>query len=218
MINNNVMRRILLIAFLSGVYVYFFIIPLHRWIVLSQLSPFELYNINDASKYYSFLSASFSSAIGIAGLLVGYSYYRQQRQHNERLRQSEYAYKRIDDIFTLLREYDDQVQRLLRKTFEDDAGLREIQDAIARKFDLLSIAINEIGPLIGMNDKHRAAFAGLFSVVDTNDILRQQRARKILDEELDNIEQIYDSRFRQVSIICYSLYSQHERALRSGPQ
>lgn len=186
---------------------YLFVNPIFFFKLGRVLPPRRLANLESARNYYSILSSFAGFGLGIMGLLVGYLYYAYKQASEQRASERERKRKRLDDLISELRDFDDLIDDLIHFRFKNQEELEKLRHNIERVFDAIRLKLNASQQLFGLGKDDIAPITRVWAFVEKNEDLMLKgyaeidyvKFREYRDEYHALIEQALSKCFEKVA-------------------
>jgi hypothetical protein len=186
---------------------YLFINPILFFKLGRVLPPRRLANLESARNYYSILSSFAGFGLGIMGLLVGYLYYAHKQASEQKASERERKRKRLDDLISELRDFDNLIDDLIYFRFQNHEELEILRHNIERVFDAIRLKLNASQRLFGLGKDDIAPITRIWAFVEKNEDLMlkgygeidQVKFREYRDEYHTLVEQALSKCFEKVA-------------------
>lgn len=182
---------------------YFILSPLY-FLYPEQVFIHKLTNLSSARNYYTVLSTGINALIGFIGVCLGFFYYFHKIDVENNKSESDRVRSRINVIIDHLNKYDEYVDEILEKRFDDAKRLSYLRSKIRRGPEIINALLQHNDKLVkGFNTDDVMTILQVFSFVEKSDQIQNLDIDDLLKADLKNIRSDYIDQIQEARKTCY---------------
>lgn len=170
------------------------------------LIPRKLYGLENARLYYTIINNVFGLIITIMGLFLGYYFYKSRLEYDNTVATRERKRTHLNYMLKELNKFDSLVDNVLGFRFNNKESLNELRTKIDRRFENITVLLDENQKLIGLTNEELKIILKVNSFIDKNKVIMYEKYsklnRKVMTQEKDKYIDLIQSARR----VCYSKF------------
>lgn len=128
------------------------------------------YSINGIKEYFSIVSSVFASLIGVSGIILGYFYYSNRLQYEEKQKQREKLELKKNRLEHEFEYCDDCMEQILSSPHTTQDKLYQLSNSILKHTSIITCILDKYTDLLHLSDDEISTLIEWNSLINTNDI------------------------------------------------